>query len=277
MWCASYAIVAALMPQPPLLEKVRSATPAELLTSLKTSIPEELATSLEATAVAVKAGDAAGAMDALQSVGPVLPALLALGAATSIAAGVASTILPPPPTSLLEGTILEQRKLRRIYKASADGWSAVAFHRNVDFSGPSVVMCRSSGGVFGGFNPRGWASTDDYAASTTAFLFVQMPRSGEWVKLRKIGGAEAAIFDYARSGPHFGSNALIIGATQAAVMGGFTGPDTMGMEAAGNLRRASSQLGLSYERGPPPYRASIFGGAKLDASLSEVEVWAAAR
>jgi hypothetical protein len=29
-------------------------------------------------------------------------------------------------------------------------------------------------------------------------LFVQ--KGGEWVKLRKIGGGEAAIFDYARSG-----------------------------------------------------------------------------
>ena len=40
--------------------------------------------------------------------------------------------------------------------------------------------------------------------------------------------------------------------------------------------RASSRLGLSYERGPPPFRASVFGGATLEASLRELEVWVAA-
>ena len=46
-----------------------------------------------------------------------------------------------------------------------------------------------------------------------AFLFVQ--KGGSWIKLRKIGGGEAAIFDYARSGPQFGPGELVIGATQA--------------------------------------------------------------
>ena len=68
-------------------------------------------------------------------------------------------------------------------------------------------------GVFGGFNPNGWMSTDDYYGSMNAFLFVQ--KGGGWIKLRKIGGGEAAIFDYARSGPQFGPGELVIGATQA--------------------------------------------------------------
>ena len=36
-------------------------------------------------------------------------------------------------------------------------------------------------------------------------------------------GSSAAVFDYARSGPHFGAAELVIGATLAPVMGGFTG------------------------------------------------------
>ena len=40
-----------------------------------------------------------------------------------------------------------------------------------------------------------------------------------------MGGGEAAVYDYARSGPTFGADALIIGRTEAAVMGGFSGPD----------------------------------------------------
>ena len=104
-----------------------------------------------------------------------------------------------------------------------------------------------------------------------------MRKGSEWIKLPKIGGAEAAIYDYARAGPQFGSGELVIGASQAAVMGGFTGPDTEDISrGAGSLRKASSRLGLQYARGPPPYRASVFGGATLDADLREVEVWVAA-
>lgn len=77
--------------------------------------------------------------------------------------------------------------------------------------------------------------------------------------MRAVGG-QAAVYDYARAGPQFGSEALTIGPSDAAVMGYFTGPDVMGMSAAGDLRRASSILGYTYERGPPPFRASVFGG-----------------
>ena len=61
-------------------------------------------------------------------------------------------------------------------------------------------------------------------------------------------------------------------------MGGFSGPDRheKSMSAQGNLRGATSRLGLSYECGPPPFRASAFGGATLEASLRELEVWVAA-
>jgi len=44
--------------------------------------------------------------------------------------------------------------------------------RRCDFKGPCVVLARTEGGaVFGGFNPCGFMSTDDYASSWTAFLF----------------------------------------------------------------------------------------------------------
>ena len=43
------------------------------------------------------------------------------------------------------------------------------------------------------------------------------------VKLSKVGGGDAARFDYARSGPHFGADGLIIGKSQAATTGLFAG------------------------------------------------------
>ena len=221
----------------------------------------------EALVGAAQAGDAEAAAAAALSIDPEVPVVAAVGA---VAVSVADAQMPAPPVELLKGTILDGRPLKLAYKASRDGWSATTFHRKVDFLGPALVLGATRTGVFGGFNPNGWMSTDDYYGSMNAFLFVQ--KGGSWIKLRKIGGGEAAIFDYARSGPQYGPGELVIGATQAPVMGGFSGPDTESMAAAGNLRGATSRLGLSYERGPPPFRASVFGGATLEASLRELEV-----
>lgn len=40
-------------------------------------------------------------------------------------------------------------------------------------------------------------------------------QGGGAVKLEKVGGPEAALFDFARSGPHFGADGLIIGLQHA--------------------------------------------------------------
>lgn len=53
-------------------------------------------------------------------------------------------------------------------------------------------------------------------------LTYMTPTAGP-VKLAKVGGGDAAIFDYARSGPHFGADGLIIGKSQAATTGLFAG------------------------------------------------------
>ena len=46
---------------------------------------------------------------------------------------------------------------RLTYSAEEHGWSAAAFHGQVDTFGAAVVLGRTAGGaVFGGYNPRGW-------------------------------------------------------------------------------------------------------------------------
>lgn len=201
------------------------------------------------------------------------PGALALCAAAYASYVVVSTRVPAPDAELCDGTMLQGSKLQRVYKASIDGWSATKFHRNVDFRGPAMVIARTGSTVFGGYNPRGWSSTDDYLPSNNAFVFVR--DSGTWRKLRPIGG-QASIFDIARAGPQFGTEALVIGPSQSAVMGGFTGPDMENLSVgAGNLRKASSVLGRSYQRGPAPFGATLFGGRKLDATLAEIEIWCA--
>ena len=46
---------------------------------------------------------------------------------------------------------------RLTYSAEEHGWSAAAFHAQVDTYGAAVVLGRTAGGaVFGAYNPRGW-------------------------------------------------------------------------------------------------------------------------
>ena len=57
--------------------------------------------------------------------------------------------------------------------------------------GPAVVVAWTTDGVrFGGFNPEGFKSSDDYDASFDAFLFC-WPRAApdECIKLKKVGWA----------------------------------------------------------------------------------------
>ena len=202
--------------------------------------------------------------------------------------------LPFPADIILEGTFLDGKPLARAYKASQDGWSALAFHDNCDFKGPCVVVATTvNGNRFGGFNPVGWRSTDDYSASFNAFLFfwpAQHAQDSAPVLLRKVGGSEAAIFDYARGGPQWGADGLLIGPPKSPVMGGFAGPEirrevrwvlvvdvikaNLAQGTAGDLRMAKSRLGLSYEEIPLDYgQTSVFGGGAATAELQEVEVY----
>ena len=46
---------------------------------------------------------------------------------------------------------------RMAYSANEHGWSAGAFHAQVDTFGAAVVLGSTAGGaVFGAYNPRGW-------------------------------------------------------------------------------------------------------------------------
>jgi hypothetical protein len=149
--------------------------------------------------------------------------------------------------SIVEGTFLARaNNLKCVYKASRDGWSATDFHEAVDGKGSGVVVVRSlTGKVFGGYNPSGWRSTDDYYTSTAAFLWC-LGGGSRVVKLPILTGGNAAVFDYATGGPCFSSD-LQIGPPQAAVLGYFAGPDPEDVSVnAGNLRQGKSSVGITY-------------------------------
>nr|GMD81174.1 TLDc protein [Ipomoea batatas] len=178
--------------------------------------------------------------------------------------------LPFPP-SLVTKTFLKGRELKCCYQASTDGFSATDFHQNCDFKGPCVIIGYTNKSFkFGAFNPEGYRSTDDYYDTFDAFLFYWPENdSDEPIVLPKVGGSGAALFDYARGGPQFGADGLLIGPPLAPVMGGFVGPDTN--SGIGDLRQAKSRLGLSYKKRADG-KESLFGD-ESKASLDEVLVF----
>ncbi|PON57075.1 TLDc domain containing protein [Parasponia andersonii] len=183
------------------------------------------------------------------------------------------TDLPFSP-SLLDKTFLRGRELKCCYKASVDGFSASEFHNFCDFKGPCVIIGYTNKSFkFGAFNPEGYRSTDDYYDTFDAFLFywidnTKVDDDGPIV-LPKIGGSGAALFDYARGGPQFGADGLLIGPPLAPVMGGFAGPDTN--SGIGDLRQAKSRLGLSYAKREDG-KDSLFGDENKT-TLEEVQVF----
>lgn len=126
---------------------------------------------------------------------------------------------------------------------------------------------------FGAFNPEGYRSTDDYYDTFDSFLFYWIDNNAKAdhgpIVLPKVGGSGAALFDYARGGPQFGADGLLIGPPLAPVMGGFAGPDTN--SGVGDLRQAKSRLGLSYAKREDG-KDSLFGD-EYKATLEEVQVF----
>lgn len=169
---------------------------------------------------------------------------------------------------IIKGTYLERNidKMKCVYKATKDGWSALNFHEKVDGKGSGIVVARSlTGNIFGGYNANGWRSTDDYYSSTASFLWYK--KSNRPIKLSILPGGDAALFDYATSGPCFGASDLLIGPPRAAVMGGFAGPDSEDLSnSAGSLRRCRSSVGSTY-------KADYGWPARGTFPLFEVEVY----
>ena len=84
----------------------------------------------------------------------------------------------------------------------------------------------------------------------------------------KVVGSGAALFDYARGGPQFGADGLLIGPPLAPVMGSFAGPDTN--SGIRDLRQAKSRLGLPYAKREDG-KESLFGDESR-AEIVEVQV-----
>lgn len=125
-----------------------------------------------------------------------VPTLAAAGALISSALVTSESLISDEVLSeILDGTFLSGKNIECVYKGSKDGFSAVDFHKAVDERGSSLIVARTlSGKLFGGYNPVGWRSTDDYFLSTAAFLWCKGP-GNTILKYPIQSGSNAAIFD----------------------------------------------------------------------------------
>ena len=51
-----------------------------------------------------------------------------------------------------------KREWRLLFRASRDGFAALAFHSKCDNKGPTVTVVKSGGNIFGGFTGNAWKS-----------------------------------------------------------------------------------------------------------------------
>ena len=139
----------------------------------------------------------------------------------------------------LTQTQLEKLRLGVAYDANVHGWSARAFHTQLDGQGAGILVATTADGeVFGGYNPKGWLGYGEWLDAISAFLFVI--KDGTAVKLPKVGGSGMAIIDENGQGPQWG-------------------PDGLKISLEG--RAAKSRLGTYYET-MPDGSASLFRNAK---------------
>ena len=114
--------------------------------------------------------------------------------------------------------MINKASLTCIYKATKDGFDCQSFHTKSDVGLPSIVMASvKSRGIAGlggmtevikRYTPFGYQSVNDYRNTVKAFVFKVI--DGEIIKCAKLGGADAAVYDYGDEGPVFGSEALRI-------------------------------------------------------------------
>jgi len=111
---------------------------------------------------------------------------------------------------VLKQTQMEYLKLGLAYDASVHGWTANAFHTQLDGQGAALLVgTTDKGTVFGGYNPRGWLGYGEWRDAISAFLFV-FDGAGKPTKLPKLGGSGMAIIDESGQGPQWGPDGLKI-------------------------------------------------------------------
>ncbi|KAL9954761.1 hypothetical protein ACROYT_G042336 [Oculina patagonica] len=97
-------------------------------------------------------------------------------------------------------------RLRLLFRASRDGFTAATFHSRCDNKGPTVTIVKSGNNIFGGFTEKSWVSSAPYIICEDAFLFsmVNPYGLGPTKMPLKSHGKNYAIYSDISYGPTFG-------------------------------------------------------------------------
>ena len=148
----------------------------------------------------------------------------------------------------------EQIKLRLLYRASIDGFSARSFHSKCDGFQKTLVIVKSEDfSVFGGYTEADWAG-HGYATDFNAFIFSLINLENTPIKLKCVQPTNA-IYRDANYGPTFGQDLYLCDNSNV------------------NLSSYSNP-GLSYSNGEPDAKYKSFAAEIYNFKTSEIEVFA---
>jgi len=106
----------------------------------------------------------------------------------------------------LEQAVGINQQWKLCYRASADGWAALKFHKGCDGKPDTVTIIKVGDSVFGGYADTPWDSTGTYGSSSKAFIFSLNNREdlGLFKSEIKTADQEYAIYKDEYFGPTFG-------------------------------------------------------------------------
>ena len=119
----------------------------------------------------------------------------------------AGTLLTPKHAKLINGWTgtIRQQNWTLLYQATRDGFEANTFHNMCDGQGPTLVVLRSNGYLFGGFTPAPWSRSGAYVSNASTFLFtLTNPHNIQPTKLAANVSVPNHTYCHAGYGPTFG-------------------------------------------------------------------------
>ena len=164
-----------------------------------------------------------------------------------------------------------------LYRASRDGFTPEAFHRNCDGKKNTVTIIKSNvanGYVLGGFTSAKWESADQgtYATDANAFIFSLRRNGVSNSEKFMVSDPSKAIHNFRYWGPSFGENNYKDDLPQTKV------GDIITLVVSSSSHKAISDFGSSYElpkghkHGDDKTR-SYLAGSYEDWHTTEIEVF----
>jgi hypothetical protein len=95
-------------------------------------------------------------------------------------------------------------KVKLLYKASSDGFSASTFHSLCDNKGPTLTVIRANNRISGGYTSESWASRNTYVNVNVGNAFLFSINSENVKKYYNRNGSNYSMFDHNSYGPTFG-------------------------------------------------------------------------